>query len=106
MLADPFDTSPSQRASSVAASGCTNRSDPGCSRTCTANAWTTSSAIRGYTWRFSEPSPFNDLTATYLPSVCPSFSVTATVSGDQMTGITQGIECPGTGRIELHKIVS
>jgi hypothetical protein len=45
------------------------------------------------------------LGAPSLPSPCPSVSVTATVSGDQMSGTTQGIECPSTGRIELHKIV-
>jgi len=43
------------------------------------------------------------LTSTHFPSPCPSFSVTATVNGNQMSGTTQGIECPSTGRIELTR---
>jgi hypothetical protein len=43
------------------------------------------------------------LGSPHLPSTCPSFTVMATVNGNQMSGTTQGIECPSNGRIELTR---
>jgi hypothetical protein len=43
------------------------------------------------------------LTTTKVSSPCPSFRIEAQVTGNEMFGLTHGVECPGSGQIQLRR---